>query len=255
MGLFDLPAPVFGVIDDVLAFVLPSFLRLCVWGIFAGLLTMLLYRRLSNQEKIGLLKSEQKEAQKDIAAFDGEFDELMPMIRKTLGLGFRQLGLALGPALLASLPIIFVIIWVAGQFGYSSPAPGETVHITASPARSGQSLRWTPAEGVTDSEEGWHVSWPASGQTVQLAQGDQPLLSLPLPAEVPVIHKKQWWNSLMANPIGYLPDTVDTDLITIGLPPQTIIPFGPGWMQGWMFTFFMVFLISSLGFKFILRID
>ena len=59
----------------------------------------------------------------------------------------------------------------------------------------------------------------------------------------------------MANPIGYLPDNGKTDTIHIDLPEQVIIGLGPNWMRGWMFSFFLTFLLSSLGTKFLLRID
>ena len=110
MGLFDLPAPLFGAIDGLLAMALPAVIRLVIWGVLAGWLTMVVYRFLSNQEKIGELKTQQKVQQKNIAEFDGEFAGLLPLIRQTLALGFKQLGFALGPALLATVPILFIVL-------------------------------------------------------------------------------------------------------------------------------------------------
>jgi len=59
----------------------------------------------------------------------------------------------------------------------------------------------------------------------------------------------------MANPLGYLPDDGKTDVIHIALPEPAMIAAGPGWIRGWMFSFFVTFLLSSLAFKFLLRID
>ena len=253
MGLFDLPAPLFSAIDGVLGMALPPVLRLVIWGILAGWLTMVVYRRLSNQEKIGELKAQQKIQQKTIAEFDGEFEELMPLIRHTLALGFRQLGLALGPALLATIPILFIVIWVAGEFGYETPIAGGEVLLSAEPANS--DIHWSSTTEVKITEDGWAVNWPAEGQSLTMTDGRQPLLVLPLEHNIPIIHKKKWWNLLMANPIGYLPDDGKTDVIHISLPEPVMIRAGPGWMRGWMFSFFVTFLLSSLAFKFLLRID
>ena len=253
MGLFDLPAPLFAAIDGVLGMALPPVLRLVLWGILAGWMTMMVYRLLSNQEKIGELKAQQKVQQKLIADFDGEFEELMPLIRHTLALGFKQLGLALGPALLSTLPVLFLIVWVAGAFGNEAPAAGSMVHLTAEP--SNNDIHWSSTTGVETVADGWQVSWPKNGQSLTITDGRQPLLTLPLEDNIPIIHKKKWWNLLMANPIGYLPDDGNTDVIHIDLPAQVIIDFGPAWMHGWMFSFFVAFLLSSLGFKFLLRID
>ena len=257
MGLFDLPAPLFDAIDGVFAMALPPVLRLVIWGIFAGWLTMVVYRLFSDQEKIGELKTQQKDQQKYIAEFDSEFAELMPLIRHTLALGFRQLGFALGPALLATVPVLFIVIWVAGEFGYETPATGSEVFLTVEPATS--DVHWSSTTEVRISDGGWVVSWPAKGQLLTMSDDKQPLLVLPLENDIPIIHKKRWWNLLMANPLGYLPKDGKTDVIHIGLPEAVIIGSGSswvrGWMRGWMFSFFVTFLLSSIGFKLLLRLD
>lgn len=253
MGLLDLPGPIFSAIDGALGAFLPAFPRLLLWGLFAGWLTMLLYRRISNQEKIGALKAEQKQQQQRIAEFDGEFTELMPLIRSTLGTGFRQLGLALGPALLATLPILFLVVWVAGRFGYEMPPPGATVTVKVTPADA--PLRIEPPTAIAGDDSRRAIAWPRPGGQVVLLEDGTPLLVLPPPEPVPVIHGKRWWNLLMANPIGYLPGDAAADLIELGLPEQQIIGFGAAWMRGWMFSFFGSFLLASLAFKFILKID
>ena len=253
MGLFDLPAPLFDAIDGVLALALPPLLRLLLWGIVAGWLTMLLYRRLSNQEKIGQLKAEQKVQQKLIAEFDGEFGELMPLIRKTLGTGFRQLGLAIGPALLATVPVLFVVVWVAGQFAYGLPQAGTEIAITAEPGRG--ALAWQPAGSARETGDGWAVDWPQEGGRLVMVSSGEELLALPLEEPVPIIHDRRWWNVLMANPLGYLPDDLGVEAVHIGLPERRYLGFGPDWMRGWMFSFFLLFLLSSVAFKFLLRIS
>ena len=262
MGLLDLPAPIFDAIDGVLAMVMSPVLRLVIWGIFAGWLSMMVYRLFSDQEKIGALKALQKNQQKDIAEFDGEFAELMPLIRHTLALGFRQLGLALGPALLATVPVLFIVIWVAGEFGYETPAAGSEVFLTVEPASN--NIHWSSTTEVrisviTIKEGGWVINWPSQGQSLTMREGQQPLLVLPLEQDIPIIHKKRWWNLLMANPLGYLPKDGKTDVIHINLPEAVIIGSGSSWvrdwMRGWMFSFFLTFLLSSIGFKLLLRID
>jgi uncharacterized membrane protein (DUF106 family) len=253
MGLLDLPAPLLSAVDAALAGVLPPLIRLLLWGVAAGWLTMLVYRRLSNQEKIGLLKAEQKAQQKRIAEFDGEFSELMPLVRATLGTGFRQLGLALGPALLATVPVLFLVVWVASAFAYQAPEPGAPVRFTAEPAASG--IHWEPPAAAQPAESGWLVTWPAPDSTVVMTDGESPLLRLPLEHDVPVIHTRKWWNWFMANPLGYLPEGGNVETIHIALPERSYLAFGPQWMRGWMFSFFLTFLLSSVAFKFLLRID
>lgn len=253
MGLLDLPAPLLSAIDTALASVLPPLIRLLLWGVAAGWLTMLVYRRLSNQERIGLLKAEQKAQQKRIAEFDGEFGELMPLVRATLGTGFRQLGLALGPALLATVPVLFLVVWVAGAFAYQAPEAGAPIRFTAEPANA--AIDWEPPSAAEPAADGWLVTWPDAGSSVVLRDGETALLSLPLEQAVPVIHIRKWWNWFMANPLGYLPEGRSVETIHIGLPARRYLAFGPDWLRGWMFSFFLAFLISSVAFKLLLKID
>jgi uncharacterized membrane protein (DUF106 family) len=254
MGLIDLPALLFSSIDDVLALYVPVVLRLMLWGILGGWLTMLLYRRFSKQERIAQVKKQQKEQQKVMMDFEGEFDELLPLIRSTLGLGFRQLRLALGPALLASLPVLVIVVWVAGQFAYQSPAPADVIKFTALPEVD-ERYRWSPSQTRDASFSGWLVEWPEESQSALLAIDGEPVLTLPLEQNIAVIHKQQWWNFLVANPLGYLPENSTIEQITIGLPERQVLNFGPGWVRGWVFTFFLTFLLSSVAFKFVLRIE
>lgn len=253
MGLFDLPAPIFSAVDGLLAMVMPAVLRLVIWGVFAGWLSMVIYRLFSNQKKIGALKAQNKNQQKLIAEFDGEFAQLIPLVRHSLALGFRQLGLALGPALLATVPVVFIIVWVPGEFGYKSPAAGTEVFLSAEPVSG--NIHWSASSEVKITEGGWWINWPSKGQSLTMSDDQQVLLVLPLEHDVPVIHKKRWWNHLIANPLGYLPPDGHTDIIHINLPEAVIINAGPGWMRGWMFSFFMSFLLSSVGFKLLLRLD
>ena len=253
MGLLDLPAPLLRLVDGTLAALLPPAARLILWGILAGWLTMLLYRRLSNQEKIGTLKERQKQLQREINAFDGEFEHLLPMIREALATGMRQLGLALGPALLATVPILFLVFWLAGEYGYDTPAPGAAVTVTADPADAG--LQWQPPSAVSRSGDQLLVTWPAAGEAVTLRTSDGDLVRFPLDENIPIIHPRKWWNLLVANPLGYLPENSGIRSLSFDLPEQEVLPVGPGWIRGWMFSFFSAFLVASIAFKILLRID
>ena len=253
MGLFDLPAPLLAVVDQALAYALPPGLRLILWGVVCGWLTMIVYRRLSRQEAIAELKAKQKVQQQAIAGFDGEFNELMPLIRRTFSLGFRQLGLSIGPALLATIPILFIVAWVATAFVYTAPEAGISITVNAEPAATG--LSWSNEANATSTENGWQLSWPAEEDSVALMQSGDSLLELSSSELHGVIHKRKWWNWLIGNPAGYLPEDASADIIRIELPTRQFLSFGPQWMRGSLFVFFSAFLAASIGFKFLLKIE
>ena len=258
MGLFDLTSPLLTAVDDQVAAFIPVWPRLLIWGFIAALITMWLFRKLSRQEAIRALKDKVKSNQAKMAAFAGEFGELLPLIGATLKLAFRQLGLSLGPALLSSIPVIFLLVWLSNQFGHQFPEPGDTVVVTIDEVDAGQlgRLNWRPADALLESSElGWLVRWPTQDESVHLTDGQLSLLGLPTHAASPIIHKKQWWNALIANPAGYLPRDSAIELVRLEFKRQSVLEYGPGWMRGWMFTFFSAFLVFAIALKFFLKIE
>ena len=251
-GIFDIPAPLLALIDTALAGFLPDTVRLIIWGIAAGAGSMGLYWLTSPQKKLEQAKQDANAARQAMSSYDGDFDGIFPLMVRSLSTSMRHFSLALGPALLGSLPVIFLMVWMSGSYGYRMPEPGDGVTIAA----VGQSapLAWTD-ETEASAENGWTVNWPAEGETLLLTDaGGDALLSLPLTHPVPVRHKRVWWNMLFANPLGSLSGDAPAEAIEIGLEAQVFMPFGPDWMQGWEALFILVVLIASVAIKIIFRI-
>lgn len=251
-GIFDLPAPLFSLIDATLAVILADTIRLVLWGIVAGAGSMGLYWLTSPQLKLERAKQAASAARRAMSAYDGDFDGIFPLMVRSLSASLRHLGLALGPALLGSLPVIFLMVWMSGSFGYRLPEAGTGVEITT----IGQSapLAWSDGTQIK-TENGWTVKWPAKGETLLLTAGSgDAMLSLPLTQPIPIRHKRAWWNMLFANPLGSLPADAPVEAIEIGLEAKTFTPFGPDWMRGWEALFILVVLVASVAIKIIFRI-
>ena len=253
MGLFDLLNPAFDAANGILAGFTTKPIQLVFWAFLGSLVTMLLYRRLSRQDQMGEIKAELREAQRALSNFDGEFDELRPLIARTLGLSLRQLGLSLGPALLASLPLIFLLAWAATRFASEAPQAGDRVEVTLQPPA--QAVSWSPSSRAEALDTGsWRVVWPGGTETLTLSSNGEPFLVLPTERPTPVVHKKQWWNVLFANPGGYLPPEAPVDAVDIGLEPVSYLPFGPDWLRSWLTAFLVGIFAFSLLLKIALKI-
>ncbi len=230
-GLLDLPAPLLSAIDGVLAGA-PPWLRLIFWGASGALLSMALYRLLSRQQALAETKQRLAAAQRELVAYDGEFDGLLPRIAAVLRASGRQLWLTLWPTIAASLPLLFLLAWLSNAYGYRLPAVGEPLAVSVTPATL--PLPW---QGP--------LAWPAQSVTYRDSAGE-PLFELPLSAPVPLLHKRQWWNGLQANPLGYLPAAGAIEQIEFQLPEQVILPFGPTWLRGWLPTWLLATMACSL---------
>jgi hypothetical protein len=253
MGIFDLPAPIFSAVDGLVAPVLPEGLRLALWAALGAAASMGLYRLIAPQAALARLKAEAAAARAALAAYDGEFAGLGPLIARSLGLSARHLALGLGPAAAASLPLVCLLAWVDTTYGHRLPQPGEAVAIEALPA--GSPLAWAPAGAAQPAAPGWRVAWPAAGAPVRALDGaGAALLELPLTVAVPVVHKRQWWNLLIGNPAGYLPEGTAVEAVGVALPPRRYLAFGPDWARSWEVPFFTVLIACSLAIKLAFRI-
>ena len=257
-GWLDVASPAFSRVDGLFSGFLPSTLRIILWGVLASLGSMLIYKWTSNQDRIAELKSQGLEIRRKLNAFDGELNELWPLLGRNLSLAGRQLGLTFVPAMIASLPVILILVWMSNAFDASFPKAGETVEVEAVPDATHRvpPLHWEGGEAAAGDMTGkWSVTWPDAGTQMQLVDSDGiTLLTLPTEAPASTVHQKRWWNDLIGNPAGYLPSPGDIDAVTLGLPSEEFQPFGPWWLRSWITLFFTVVVIASLGLKFLWRL-
>lgn len=240
MGLFDLPSPAFDWIDDGLAQALPPWARLLVWAAIGAVLSMEVYRLLSPQKRIAGLRQQVRDAQRRMAEFDGEFAEAWPHIRRTLGLALRRVGLVVPATLISALPLLVIIVWLDGRYGGTYPPPGVSIDVNVPGDR-------------------WQGRWIAAaegGPQVEILEADGSRVAMvPVPHPVTVIHKRHWWNLLIANPAGYVPDHLPFERIKLAMPQQRFLPVGPEWMRGWEAPYFLALILFALSYKLVRRIS
>jgi hypothetical protein len=246
MGLLDLPGPLFDGLDAALSHLISApGLRLPLWGAAGGALSMWLYWALSPQARIARIKSEAAGARQRLDAYDGSFADAWPLIGRMLRLALRQLAVVTWPAVLASLPVLFLIVWLSTAYGHSFPAADQPVEVRAFPqehqARLVNGRDPQPGQGRA------HIQIAdAEGRTI----GD-----LDLAAPVSTVHKREWWNTLIGNPAGYLPEEWPVERVEIDLPRTEYLPFGPWWLRGWEAVFFGTLLACSVAIKLAFRIQ
>jgi hypothetical protein len=237
MGLLDLPSPVLSWIDERLTGLLPTTAALLLWAAVGAFLSMELYRLTSPQKRMTVIRRALDRTRSYVAHFDGPFEEAWPHIRHMLSLALRRVVMVLPATILASLPLLVVIVWLDSRYGDAFPSPGEPVSVTAPGGFQGH----------------WVDGAPPRAQVVD-AKGAA-VADVPVAAPAPVIHKRRWWNTLVGNPAGYLPDGAPVDRIDIALPRQQFLAIGPRWMRGWEVTFFTALFIFALTLKTVRRIE
>lgn len=256
-GLFDWPTPVLAAFDRWLSGFLPDSLRILLWSAAGAFLSMLVYRLISPQQRLAALRDETAALRRRLSGFEGEFSDMAPLLRRNLALSFRQLGLTFAPAVLAGLPVIFVLAFLSNAFDARLPQPGERVVVRFEP---GEGRRLPPlvfagGEARALAPDRFEIVWPADGEriTVRDSTGDV-LFALPPAAPVRTLHPRQWWNALVGNPAGYLPASTEIAAVTLELPQPRVLPFGPDWLAGWLVPALVVMVVVSLALRFAWRL-
>lgn len=232
-GLFDLPAPLLGWVDERLTF-LPAAVRIGLWAVAAGIASLEVYRLVSPQRRIEGLKQEARTAQQRLSAYDGELEGAWPLIGRLLGVSLRRVGIVLPATLVAAYPVLAVLVWMSNSYGYYFPDEEDRVTVDAPASMDAR----------------WHANRPGQLPHVELRDpGGGVALDVPVGAPVSLLHKREWWNWLIANPAGYLPADAPVERIGLDLPKREILPAGPGWLRGWESVFLPVLLVAALAWK------
>ncbi len=251
-GYLDLPQPLLFAADRALI-PLPVPLRIVLWSAAAAALSMLLYRLFSGQQRLARLQQEMAEIQAQLTDFRGELGELWPLIGRNLALSGRRLALTLLPATLAGLPILAVLAFLSNAFDAELPRPGDPVELRVITAPEYQVPPLTFEGGRAEAlgEGRFRIAWPSPAHPLTIRDSDgTPLLRLPLETPVRTVAQRAWWNAFIGNPAGYLPAPGYIEAIELELPQPQVLPFGPGWLRGWLVPALVVMIAVSLWLKF-----
>ena len=227
MGLFDLPAPFFDFVDRSLLGALPPVLRLVLWAIAGAAISLALYRLLSPQRRIAMAKAAALDARRRLNAHDGDLETALPLMRQSMTAALRHVGLVFPGALIASLPVLALLVWLDATYGYQLPQDRQAPAVAVQPATySGQ--------------------WQANGSIEVRDRSGAEVARLTLAEPITHIEKRQWWNLLVGNPAGYLPDQGPIESVSIALPERQYLPVGPDWLRSWLTVALTVLVIASL---------
>ena len=238
MGFLDLPASLFDLVDRQLLGPIPPPARLILWAIAAAMLSLTIYRLLSPQSRIAETKRAAAEARRRLQRHDGDLETALPLMRRSIGLSLLQTGLVLPAAVVASLPVLALLVWMDGAYGHAFPGPTHAPLVVAEPGN--YAARWLPEQPGGRVE----ISDPAGTEVAEVN----------VAKPVTRIEKRHWWNVIVGNPVGYLPDSGPIDGISIALPERQYLSVGPDWLRSWATIALSALFVASILFMRLARI-
>jgi hypothetical protein len=225
--------PLLDAVDALLAGILPLVLRIGLWGLVAGAAAMAFYMVTSPQGSLKDLKRRAAELRRKMMDTDLEPSAFGTLARENIAVSLGLLGRVLGPALLSTLPVLVVAAWLDTTRGYETPTP--TLRL-AGPASA--EIRPGPAPGTFEIT----------------ITGRQVYAGRPMEPPTPVLHKRAWWNAILASPVGYLADDAPVEEVALDVEKRTFVGWLPLWAAGWETPFFLAVLVVTIGIKLGFRI-
>jgi hypothetical protein len=230
--------------------------RLIVWGIVGGAAVMGLYALVSPQQKLAAVQREANEARQAMLQHEGDLKEGWALMGRSIALALKRLALAVGPSLLAGLPVLVLLIWMSGVYAHRLPQAGTRVGVEVRGVET-SAVHWRPTDAATlnEQQQRWRVRWPSAGEAVTLtADAGRPVLRLPIRAPAARVTPPRWWHGLFAPPGGVLPEDSRVTAVHVDLPPRALWPGAPGWLQPWWVTFLGAVPVTALTVKLAFRI-
>jgi hypothetical protein len=247
MGLFDLLNPLFTGIDTYCLSWLPAWARVALYGLGSGAATMLLYARFSNQDALTEGKQASKEALSRLRELDPEAELaiVLATMRNAVAAPLKQAKTAAIPALWASLPLVFVLVWLDNTYSYHVPPAGSLIQ-----ARTEPFVALQEGNGIQRSaDQTYSITWPDSGQIELQSLSGNLIVSIPASTHVPLIHKRAWWNILIGNPAGYLDENAPINSIELTMPARELFNLGPRWLRSWVIIYFTALMATAVAIK------
>jgi len=248
--------PAMNAVDAWLANGLPLVVRICFWGVVAGIAAMGIYAALSNQEAILALKQKSKALRRQMLHPSLEkFSAFLNLAKESFKISFSLLGKVMGPVFLATVPVLVIASWLDTFHGYTLPQKSQTVTLTLVPVSA--DFQIDPPDLLIEHNDGVILIRPPSNSSGPVSfyissqlvyEGN--VFTFPVPA----LAKKKWWNFIFASETGYLKPGSPLEEIHIHFPDKPVHNSLPGWASGWEWTFFISILIVSLPIKFIFKI-
>jgi hypothetical protein len=241
---------------------LPVSARLGLYGLFTGVLAMLLYWLLSPRDRILGVKADIAQAQQALRAYKGtDPREILRLSGKSISAAIRQILLLLGPTLIATAPVLLVMAWLESTYNDRMPNAGDQITMTihASGTAAPPAIQWVPFPAINQAPapDHYRVTWPESGQTVEIVDSatNQRLLDLPLPLPLDAIGPRHWWSTMLEGGQSlHLPSNTKVSSIEFSLAPRRLWSVGPGWLGSWQTPFLLALSAAALGMKFALKI-
>lgn len=211
--------------------------------VLLSLLMTLVYKWMTDQTQMKLLREDLKKYQKQLKENKDDTDKLLDLQKKVMDINLQYMMQSLKPMAVTMLPVLLVFSWLSGHYAYEPLYPGQdfSVDVLAAPGITGNVLLDAPELTVDQGEKelvDGKASWKVRGKEGEYflsikTQGNE------YNQEVLITPQQKY-----IAPQTKISDGV-LDTISVQMKPLTVLSLF-GWELGWLGTYILFSVVFTI---------
>ncbi len=251
---------------------LPSLVIIITVSFLISLISMLVYKFVTDQKKLKSIQDEQKKLREEMKKYKDKPDKVMKLQKRAMEISMEMMPQTFKSMMVTFIPIILIFTWLAGNIAYEPIRSGEVFTTTIGfendvPGQvelnvsDGVEIISPSIQEIKDKIVSWELRAEEDGRyTLYYSYGKEFYSK-----EVVVTNKGGYENPRLEKqkrlfliiPMGDgIPEDSNIAYIKVDLMP--VRPFGSfsvlGYYPGWLFTYFVFSFVFSLALRKVLRV-
>lgn len=231
-------------ISEILASLLGMpLVALTIITILLSLVMTLVYKWMTDQTQMKLLREDLKKYQKQVKENKDNTDKLLDLQKKVMDINLQYMMQSLKPMAVTMLPVLLVFSWLSGHYAYEPLYPGQdfSVEVAAAPGITGHVVLDAPELTVDQAEKelvDGKANWKIKGKEGEYflsikTQGNE------YNKEILITPQQQY-----ATPQAKISDGI-LDTISVQMKPLTVLNLF-GWELGWLGTYILFSVLFTV---------
>jgi len=230
----------------------PVYIILIISLVITVIMT-LLYKLLTNQKLMKVLKEDMKRLQKEVKELREHPERMAEAQKKMMAKNLEYMKHSMKPTLITMLPILLIIGWLSAHLSYQPLLPGEPFNVTVF-AEGISNLTIEPGNLTVignetlepvDNKFIWSLKGPEGNYTLGFSYGN-------VYAEKKILITDEF---KYENPIE---NVKNSPIKQVEVSHKKLKPLGNfsifGWRPGWLGIYIIISIITSMGLRKILKI-
>ena len=251
---------------------LSSLVIILVVSFLVSLISMLVYKFVTDQQKLKSIQEEQKKLREEMKKYKDKPDKIMKLQKRAMEISMEMMPQSLKSMMVTFIPVILIFTWLMGNIAYEPIKPGEVFTTTIAfendvpgsvvlNASQGIEIISPKTQEIKDKMVLWELKGEEGKHILYYGYGEEFYSK-----GVVITNKREYENPKLEKqkkffffiPMGGDGIPNDSNIFYIKVDLKPVRPFGSfnifGYYLGWLATYFIFSFAFSLALRKLLRV-